>query len=103
MDEDEFEEHSEADDVSEPAPRKTAPRSGLGAGLLILAGIIVFGILVYFGIPQGVVAWVVFPAIPIVLLWFVYRVFLRRLIRIRKIRGIRERRWLREAAQRKRD
>ena len=103
MDEDDFEEQSEAEDVSEPTTKKAAPRSGLGAGLLVLAGIIVFGILVYFGIPQGILGWIVFPAIPLILIWFVYRVFLRRLIRIRKIRGIRERRWLREAAQRKRN
>lgn len=101
MGENEFEEHSEISESSE-SEVKTAPRSGLGAGLLFLVGIILFGVLIYFGIPQGILGWLVFLAVPLVLLWFVYRVFLRRLIRIRKIRGIRERRWLREAAQRKR-
>ncbi len=102
MAEDEFDEHSEKSEGSE-SKTKVAPQSQLGAGLLLLIGIVAFGVLIYFGIPQGILGWVVIPAIPLVLLWFVYRVFLRRLIRIRKIRGIRERRWLRESAQRKRD
>jgi O-antigen/teichoic acid export membrane protein len=102
MGEDKFEKHSGTSESSE-SKIKPAPQSTLDAGLLILAGIVAFGVLIYFGIPQGILGWVVIPAIPLVLLWFVYRVFLRRLIRIRKIRGIRERRWLREAAQRKRD
>lgn len=61
---------------------------------------VVFFVLFYFGIAQGVGAFLVFPGIPLVLLWFIYWFFLRRLIRIRRIRNAEERRILREAAMR---
>jgi small-conductance mechanosensitive channel len=76
------------------------PRSWLNSVLAFLAGLIFLALLVYFGIAQGMAALAMFPGIPLVLLWFVYWFFLRRLIRIRRIRGIRERRLINEAAQR---
>jgi hypothetical protein len=79
-----------------------APRSRLNSGLAFLAGLVILGLLIYFGIAQGMAALAMFPGIPLVLLWFVYWFFLRRLIRIRRIRGIRERRLMNEAAQRDR-
>ncbi len=75
-------------------------RSRMNSAVAFMAGIVVLGVLIYLGIAQGMAALVMFPGIPLVLLWFVYWFFLRRLIRIRRIRGIRERRLMREAAQR---
>ncbi len=78
-----------------------APMSGKDAGLAFLAGLVVLGVTIYFGIAQGFVTLVVFPGIPLVLLWFVYWVFLRRLFRIRRIRAAQERRLMMEAARRR--
>jgi O-antigen/teichoic acid export membrane protein len=43
---------------------------------------------------------VLFCAVPAVLLWFIYRVFLRRILRARRIAHIRMRRLMEEAAER---
>jgi O-antigen/teichoic acid export membrane protein len=43
---------------------------------------------------------VLFCAVPVVLLWFIYRVFLRRVLRARRIAHIRMRRLMEEAADR---
>lgn len=80
-----------------------AQRSRKSAGLVILIGMVTLGVLTYFGIAQGMAALVVFPGIPLVLAWFAYWFFLRRLIRMRAIRKAEERRLLREAAQRGRE
>ncbi len=85
---------------SEP-PDDTAPRSGWSSALVFLFGLIILALLIYFGIAQGMAALVVFPGVPLVLLWFVYWFFLRRLLRMRRIRQAEERRLLREAAQRR--
>jgi len=97
----EFDDGSREPEVIEFSQRR-APRSHWETWLAILAGLAVLGLLIYLRIAQGVAALVMFPGVPIVLLWFIYWFFLRRLIRIRRIRGIRERKLLREAAQRDR-
>lgn len=74
-----------------------------GAALAILgAGIIAVVVAIYFGVAQTVAGLFVVLGIPIVLLWFTWTLFLRRLWRIRRIRGARERRELLEAALRNR-
>lgn len=86
-------ENAEFHEADYPEPRKNA-------GLMVFVGALVLGIAIYFGIAQGFAALLMFPGIPLVLLWFVYWFFLRRLIRMRRIRGARERRLMREAARR---
>jgi hypothetical protein len=76
--------------------------SRLDTGLAIFSALVVLAALIYFDVAQGMAALLMFPGIPLVLLWFVYWFFLRRLIRMRRIRTSRERRLLREAATRSR-
>lgn len=78
------------------------PRPNLVAGVVAFVAIAaVLGLAIYTGIAQTATALLVFPGIPLVLAWFVWRVFLRRLWRIRKIRNAQEKRELMEAARRK--
>lgn len=65
------------------------------AVLLVVAGAI------YFGIAQTIAGLFLVVGIPVVLLWFVWNLFVRRLWRIRRIRGAQERRELLEAARRR--
>ena len=88
---------SNTDDSSE------SPRISAGAAVAILiAGLLVIGLAIYFGVAQTVAGLFIVVGIPIALLWFVWNVFLRRLWRIRRIRGAQERRELLEAAMRDR-
>lgn len=97
---DEFgQQRSDSPQSPEPEAGRT-PRSRTESGLAFLLSIAVLGVLIYFGIAQGMAALVMFPGVPLVLLWFLYWFFLRRLIRIRNIRKAEERRLLQEAAQR---
>ena len=77
------------------------PRSKWNSALAFFTGIAILAVLIYFGIAQGMAALVMFPGIPLVLLWFIYWFFLRRLIRMRRMRSAEERRLLREAALRR--
>lgn len=88
----------------EPPELETAraSRSRMSAGLVVFLWLAVLGVLTYFGIAQGLAALLMFPGIPLVLAWFVYWFFLRRLFRMRRIRAARERRLMREAALRSR-
>lgn len=79
------------------------PRSSTFAGFVAFAlAAAVLAVAVYTGIAQTATALLVFPGIPLVLLWFVWRVFLRRLWRIRRIRNAQQKRELLEAVLRKR-
>ena len=100
---DEFSEQSEVQLENSDTSTRKAPRSRTDSGLAFFVGLALLGVLIYFGIAQGMAALVMFPGIPLVLLWFVYWFFLRRLIRMRHIRSVRERRLLREAAERSRE
>lgn len=100
---DELEDQSHDKPEAVEMANRQAPRSKLDSGLAFFVGLAVLGVMIYFGIAQGMAALVMFPGVPLVLLWFVYWFFLRRLIRIRHIRALRERRLLREAAQRMRE
>lgn len=86
----------------EPRELKQALRSRMSAGLVILLWLAALGVLTYFGVAQGMAALLMFPGIPLVLAWFVYWFFLRRIFRMRRIRAARERRLMREAALRSR-
>jgi hypothetical protein len=78
------------------------PQSNMAAGVLAFVVVIAAGaIAIYTGIAQTAAGLLVFPGIPLVLLWFVWRVFLRRLWRMRRIRNAQEKRELMEAALRK--
>lgn len=68
--------------------------------LWLLAAIVLFVAMGQYGV--GIFVTIAAFGIPAVLLWFVYWFFLRRLIRIRRIRSAEEKRLLREAALRKR-
>lgn len=82
-------------DYEEP-PRMTA-----GAAVaIVLTALLVIGFSIYFGVAQTVAGVLVVAGIPLVLLWFVWNLFLRRLWRIRRIRGAQERRELLEAVRR---
>ncbi len=89
-----------------PDPRelevKQGPRSRMSAGLVVFLWVAAFAVLTYFGIAQGMAALLMFPGIPLVLAWFVYWFFLRRIFRMRRIRTAREQRLMREAALRSR-
>jgi hypothetical protein len=83
-------------DNSEEAPRITT-----GAAIaILLASLLVIVFAIYFGVAQTVAGLFVIVGIPLALLWFVWNVFLRRLWRMRRIRGAQERRELLEAALR---
>ena len=81
-------------------PSRSTPISRLDMGLAVVTALVVLAALIYYDIAQGLAALVIFPGVPLVLVWFVYWFFLRRLIRVRRIRMAQERRLLREAAQR---
>jgi hypothetical protein len=88
--------HAEPEDAAEESPRMSA-----GAALAIfLAGLLIIALAIYFGVAQTVAGLFVIVGIPLVLLWFVWNLFLRRLWRIRRIRNAQERRELFEAALR---
>lgn len=92
------ESHAEAREDSEDTPRMTA-----GAAVaILLAALLVIALSIYFGVAQTVAGLFVVVGIPLVLLWFVWKLFVRRLWRIRRIRGAQERRELLEAALRDR-
>ncbi len=77
------------------------PSVGTGAAIAIFAaGFLALVLAIYFGVAQTVAGLFVILGIPLVLLWFVWSVFLRRLWRVRRIRGAQERRELLEAAMR---
>ena len=88
------------DDLAEEAEEYSPPRTSIVAGVATLMLLVVV-VAIYTGIAQTAAGLVVFPGIPIALLWFVWRVFLRRLWRMRKIRNAREKRELLEAARRR--
>ena len=88
------------DDLSEEKEEYSPPRTSIVAGVATLMVLVVV-VAIYTGIAQTAAGLVVFPGIPIVLLWFVWKVFLRRIWRIRKIRNAREKRELLEAARRR--
>ena len=62
--------------------------------------LLALGLAIYFAVAQTVTGLFIIIGIPLVLLWFVWNVFLRRLWRMRRIRGAQERRELMEAAMR---
>lgn len=87
----------EAEDNEESSP--ISPSSALA---ILVAAVLFIAVAIYFGIAQTVAGLFIVVGIPIVLLWFVWNLFLRRLWRIRRIRGAQERRELMEAALRDR-
>ncbi len=90
------EDGTEAEDNWEPHPQLST-----GAALAILvAGIVAVALAIYFGVAQTVAGLFIVLGIPLALAWFTWTLFLRRLWRIRRIRGARERRELLEAALR---
>jgi membrane protein implicated in regulation of membrane protease activity len=98
MEEDERLPDEAAEEIEESPPRSNMI-AGVVAFVLVVA---ILAVAIYTGIAQTATALLMFPGIPLVLLWFVWRVFLRRLWRIRKIRNAQEKRELMEAALRKR-
>jgi membrane protein implicated in regulation of membrane protease activity len=89
----------EAAEEIEESPPPSNMIAGVVAFVLVVA---ILAVAIYTGIAQTATALLMFPGIPLALLWFVWRVFLRRLWRIRKIRNAQEKRELMEAALRKR-
>lgn len=90
------ESHGEPEESNEDTPRMSP-----GAAIAILvAALLVVAFAIYFGVAQTVAGLFVIVGIPLALLWFVWNVFLRRLWRMRRIRGVQERRELLEAAMR---
>ena len=87
--------------AQEPAP-PPEPASTPQLIISIVIALAVIALLVYFGIVQGFFGIVIFIGVPVALLWFVYFFFLRRLIRMRRIRNAEQRRIWREAALRNR-
>lgn len=78
-----------------------APRMTAGAAIaILLAALLVIVFAIYFGVAQTVAGLFVIVGIPLALLWFVWNVFIRRLWRIRRMKGAQERRELLEAALR---
>jgi membrane protein YdbS with pleckstrin-like domain len=99
MDEDSNIQGTESEDSAEEEPRVTA-----GAAIAVfVAGVVAVALAIYFGVAQTVAGLFFVVGIPLVLLWFVWNVFLRRLWRIRRIRNAQERRELMEAAMRDND
>ena len=88
------------EDIVEETEESSPPRTGIVAGVATLI-VLTFAVAIYTGIAQTAAGLIVFPGIPIVLLWFIWKLFLRRLWRMRKIRNAREKRELLEAARRK--
>ncbi|MDT8070417.1 MAG: hypothetical protein ROO76_19805 [Terriglobia bacterium] len=96
MDEDPEIPEVEAEESSEEAPRMT-----VGAAIAVfVAGVTIVALAIYFGVAQTVAGLFFVIGIPLVLIWFVWKVFLRRLWRIRGMRTAQERRELMEAALR---
>jgi membrane protein implicated in regulation of membrane protease activity len=96
-------EERQTDEVGEEVEdsQHSPPQSNIIAGVVAFAVVVlIMGVAIYTGIAQTATALLMFPGIPLVLLWFVWRVFLRRLWRIRKIRNAQEKRELMEAALR---
>lgn len=80
---------------------EAAPRMPVGAAIAVfVAGVVAVALAVYFGVAQTVAGLFIVIGIPLVLIWFVWNVFLRRLWRIRGMRAAQERRELMEAAMR---
>ncbi len=78
------------------------PQLSAGAVVaIIVAALLIIGLAIYFGVAQTVGGLVVVLGIPLALAWFVWNLFLRRLWRIRRIRGVRDRRELLEATLRR--
>ena len=83
------------------AETEGSPRMSVGAAIAVfLAGLLSVVLAIYLGVAQTVAGLIIILGIPLVLLWFVWRVFLRRLWRVRRMRGSQERRELLEAAMR---
>ncbi len=97
MDEDE----PQQDETGESKPDSPSLPSTVAGVVALLAVVGAGALAVYTGIAQTAAGLLVFPGIPLVLMYFVWRVFLRRIWRMRKIRGAQERRELLEAARRK--
>lgn len=87
--------------AQEPAP-SPEPASRPQLIFSIVVALALIALLVYFGVVQGLFGIVIFIGIPVALLWFVYFFFLRRLMRMRRIRNAEQRRIWREAAMRNR-
>jgi hypothetical protein len=102
---DEYPEIPEDQNEAEPPDNgEESPRMRTRAAVAVfLAGLLVTAFAIYFGVAQTVTGLFVIIGIPLVLLWFVWNLFLRRLWRIRRIRGTQERRELLEAALRKKE
>lgn len=91
------EDRAEAADETEEASRMS-----VGAAIAVfLAGLLSVVLAIYLGVAQTVAGLMIILGIPLVLLWFVWKVFLRRLWRVRRMRGSQERRELLEAAMRR--
>ena len=86
-------------DLEETGDKESLQSRAAGIAFVVLA-IILFAVAIYTGIAQTAIGLLVFPGIPLVLLWFVWHVFLRRLWRMRNIRIAQEKRELMEAALR---
>jgi Flp pilus assembly protein TadB len=93
---------SESQPESEKDREERPPMSAGAAVAILLAALLVITFLIYFGVAQTVAGLAVVVGIPLALLWFVWSLFVRRLWRIRRIRGAQERRELLEAAMRDR-
>lgn len=79
-----------------------SPQMSAGAAVaILLAALLVVGFTIYFGVAQTVAGLVIVLGIPVALVWFVWSLFLRRLWRMRRIRGAREKRELLEATLRR--
>ena len=94
---DEDTEIGQEDDEGDP-PR---PRSAIADFVAVL----IAAVILYIGVAKttGVLLLLVLSVgIPATLLWFVWHVFLRKMWRVRRIRGAQERRDLMEAAMRDR-
>lgn len=91
------------DEVERGPDSETPSLKSTAAGLIALLAVVLAGaVAIYTGIAQTAVGLFVFPGIPLVLMYFVWRVFLRRVWRIRRIRNAQEKRELMEAALRRR-
>ncbi len=99
---DEDPEIPEPKDEAEDPPEEPSRMSASAALAISVAALLVIALAIYFGVAQTVTGLFVVVGIPLVLLWFVWNLFLRRLWRIRRIRGAQERRELLEAVMRDR-
>ncbi len=86
-------------DLQETEEENPPQSSAAGIVFAVLA-VILIGVAIYTGIAQTAIGLLVFPGIPLILLWFVWHVFLRRLWRMRNIRIAQEKREVMEAALR---